>query len=142
MKYFVIEPEVAGGLGEYTILDTTVHPPNVRHLHYEFYGWLGDDIVESFPCLMISQRLAELLPSTLRGFELAEVEISKSDEFEELQPGQYLPAFMWLKVHGTVGVDDFSVAKDHRFVISELVRDIFHQVKITNCEFEDWEIQQ
>lgn len=43
-----IEPEVAGGLGEETQMDSTVHPPLVKKLHLEFEGWLGDDILETF----------------------------------------------------------------------------------------------
>lgn len=38
MKFFYIEPEVAGGFGERTRLDTTVHPPVVHELEYEFQG--------------------------------------------------------------------------------------------------------
>lgn len=40
MKYCVIEPEVAGGLGENTVIDQSVHPPKIARLHYNFEGWL------------------------------------------------------------------------------------------------------
>lgn len=46
--YKLIEPEVAGSLGKETELDSSVFPPHVKKLHYEFDGWLGDDILESF----------------------------------------------------------------------------------------------
>ena len=36
MKYFYIQPEVAGGLGKNTVMDRSVHPPIVSRLHYEF----------------------------------------------------------------------------------------------------------
>lgn len=42
VKYFYLEPEVSGGLGDDAIMDTGVHPPVVTRLHYEFDGWLGD----------------------------------------------------------------------------------------------------
>lgn len=42
MKYFYIEPEVAGGLGRNTVMNRAVHPPVVSKLHYHFDGWLGD----------------------------------------------------------------------------------------------------
>ena len=35
MKYVYVEPEVAGGLGQGTEMDTSVHPPVVRKLQYE-----------------------------------------------------------------------------------------------------------
>jgi hypothetical protein len=34
--FVYIEPEVAGGLGENTLLDVRTHPPVVTRLHYEF----------------------------------------------------------------------------------------------------------
>ena len=40
MKYYVLEPEVAGGLGENSIVDHSVVPFQVTRLHYEFEGWL------------------------------------------------------------------------------------------------------
>lgn len=42
-KFFALEPEVAGGLGPNTVMDRSVHPPRVSHLHYVFDGWMGDD---------------------------------------------------------------------------------------------------
>ncbi|WP_241280098.1 hypothetical protein [Chryseobacterium cucumeris] len=45
--YRFIEPEVAGGLGEQSQLDNSFLPPLIKNLHYEFEGWLGNDLVES-----------------------------------------------------------------------------------------------
>jgi hypothetical protein len=45
MKYFYVEPEVAGGLGERTVMDRSTHPPVVKRLHYQLEGWLGDAIL-------------------------------------------------------------------------------------------------
>ncbi len=65
MRYFYIEPEVSGELGEGTLMDTTVHPPKVEKLNYEFSSWLGDDLIESFPCYIVSERLAERLKKVI-----------------------------------------------------------------------------
>lgn len=46
MKFYSLEPEVAGSLGPGTVMDTAVHPPRVHKLHYESDGWSGDDILE------------------------------------------------------------------------------------------------
>ena len=52
MKLFVIEPEVAGEIGERTIYEnydaitTKGERPIISHLHFVFMGWLGDDILE------------------------------------------------------------------------------------------------
>jgi hypothetical protein len=54
-------PEVAGELGDLTLMDTSVHPPIVHRLHYVISSWSGDDIVEGFPCFMVSQQLASAI---------------------------------------------------------------------------------
>src|SRR3954454_10828086 len=59
--YFALEPEVAGQLGDTTMLDTSVHPPVIQRLEYRFDGWLGDDLLESFPCFVVTERLANEL---------------------------------------------------------------------------------
>jgi hypothetical protein len=58
VAFYILEPEVPGGVGPNTRMDTGVHPPRVSHLHYVFEGWLGDELVESFPCWMVTESLA------------------------------------------------------------------------------------
>lgn len=65
MRFLKLQPEVAGGLGAKTIMNTTVHPPSVSILEYEFDGWLGDDLLESFPCFVVSERLKNPLEEML-----------------------------------------------------------------------------
>lgn len=55
MKCFCIEPEVAGGIGEITVMDRSRHPPIVSKLHYCFDGWGGGVLLTSFPCFIITQ---------------------------------------------------------------------------------------
>ena len=57
-QYYIIEPEVAGGLGLNSNIDRTTFPPIVEKLHFVFEGWLGDPILESFPCFIVTDRLA------------------------------------------------------------------------------------
>ncbi|GGJ53754.1 hypothetical protein ALP32_02980 [Pseudomonas avellanae] len=45
MNYYHIEPEVAGSLGEQTVIDTESWPPKVSRLEYQFDGWLGDELL-------------------------------------------------------------------------------------------------
>lgn len=120
MAYFVLEPEVAGGLGPHTVMDRSVHPPVVTKLHYVFDGWLGDEIVESFPCFIVTVSLLEKLEDArLTGFEVDELEVSASDEFRDLLPETVLPKFVWLKVVGTAGMADVGMSRDHRLVVSD-----------------------
>ncbi|MFY9952572.1 MAG: hypothetical protein WAK54_05070, partial [Bradyrhizobium sp.] len=61
MEYFFVEPEVAGGLGPLTVMDTTTHPPIVSKLHYHFDGWLGNVLLETFPCFIVTDGARQAL---------------------------------------------------------------------------------
>jgi len=57
MRYFKVEPEIAGDFGDNTVLDTSTHPPKVHKLHYEIETWLGDPILETFLCFVTTDEL-------------------------------------------------------------------------------------
>jgi len=107
--HFVIKPEVAGGLGPMTKMDYTKAAPTVERLNYEFDGWLGDEVLTSYPCFIVTDRVrSELASLGVTGAEFEAVIITKSQTFEELYPGRSLPKFHWLKVHGRPGIDDIA----------------------------------
>lgn len=106
---YIIEPEVSGQIGEETIINNATHPPIVKFLHFIFYGWLGDDIIECFPVYLISERLKLSLDnSNLSGYKIKECKIEISDEFKLLQPNTALPNFKWFEIIGSSN-DDFSI---------------------------------
>jgi hypothetical protein len=120
MRYYFIEPEVAGGLGPQTVMEEGPNRPTVTDLHYVFDGWLGDEIVESTPCFIVTGRLADnIRDNGLTGTSTATVRIGRSETFDELYADRGLPEFVWLKVGGERNTDDFFVADDGRLVISE-----------------------
>lgn len=138
-KYFLIEPEVAGELGADTVMDTSVHPPRVSELHYELKGWLGDDLLESFPCFVVTDRCRGALEKErFAGCTFVPVKVTASDAFHELYPGRSLPAFHWLKVDGTGGRDDLGLSRDHRLVVSEEVLRLLKSLNIEHCDIEDF----
>ncbi|MBY5162879.1 hypothetical protein [Salsipaludibacter albus] len=109
MAGFRVRPEVAGELGDNTDMDTTVHPPVVRRLHHVFSGWLGDDIVESFPCYLVTTDLATAITEAgLSGAWIDEAEISLDPQFTTLEPEQAaaLPHRKWLRINGAADKDD------------------------------------
>ncbi|WP_394134306.1 hypothetical protein [Aliivibrio fischeri] len=137
MKFYYLEPEVSGSLGELTTINTSVHPPVVTKLHYEFEGWLGDDILESFPCFIISQKLKGFLDSSsLSGYQLNDVYVTRSDEFIEMYPNKELPTFYWLKITGKSGVDDFSISSDNRLVVSSMALKLLRKGNLDGSEVE------
>jgi hypothetical protein len=139
MKYFKIEPEVAGGFGENTIIDNTKHPPIISRLNYQFDGWSGDDILETFPCYIVTERLKnEIEKNKYSGCIFDDVEITKSQQFLDLFPYKKLPIFYWLKINGKPNYDDFWISEiDFFLIVSEKVVDILNKFSIENCDIEE-----
>jgi hypothetical protein len=135
MKYYYLEPEVAGGWGKNTVFDRIPGRPTVVHkLHYEFQGWLRDELLESTPCFIVSERVAREIEKTeLTGATFDEVEVTTSEQFRELNPNRQLPKFVWLKVDGKAGQDDLGTARDGRLVVSERALEIFREVGVTQA---------
>lgn len=137
--FFLIEPEVAGGLGENTVIHHDQVPPRVERLHYEFEGWLGDDLVESYPCFVVTRAMGEGLVRTgLTGFFLRDVEVSTSEVFRGLYPGRRLPEFRRHDVDGTPGEDDLGLDERARLVVSEKVLDVLRTGSLDNCAVTAW----
>jgi hypothetical protein len=131
---YVLQPEVPGELGDHTIMNTNVHPPIVEYLHFTFFGWLGDDLVECFPCFLVSDRLKQLLNrSDLKGFYFADCEIDSSEEFELLQPQVKLPVFTWLKVSNSAS-DDFFINSLFNLQVSEKAWAVLNNVNVSHCD--------
>ena len=137
--YIIIEPEVAGGLGEGTILDNNIHPPVVEKLNYEFVGWMGDDIIESFPCFIITERLKnKISEEKLSGVTFDEALITKSPEFFS-RYNEELPKFYWAKINGVFGLDDFAIGNDLRLTISEKAYETLKLFNVSHATFDEVE---
>ena len=135
----ILEPEVAGQLGAETVLETHVYPPHIKKLHFEFCGWLGDDIIESFPCYLVTERLKEEIEKIhLTGVILEDLKVTTSDNFKSLYPVAALPKFYWAKVIGGYTGDDFCLGTDYRFVVSEAANVLLRRFNIQHAVVEDW----
>lgn len=140
MKYFYVEPEVAGGLGERTQMDRSVQPPILNRLHYQLEGWLGDAILESFPAFVVTEDAKEaLLGVGATGATFDVVEVTVTDQFGELYPGRKLPLFAWLKPEGKAGRDDIAATADGRLVLSQRALDTLSGLGISNALVEPLE---
>ena len=133
--YHVVEPEVAGGWGKNTVFTRTPGKATVVHkLHYQFDGWLGDELLESTPCYIVTERLAhEIERAQLTGVRFDDVEVTTSGQFKELYPNRQLPKFVWLKVEGKPGQDDFGIAPGLQFVVSERALELLKRVGISHA---------
>jgi hypothetical protein len=139
MAFKKLRPEVAGGLGPDATIDNSVFPPRIRRLHYQFDGWLGDDLLETFPCFIVSSRLKEAIEQTgLSGFCFDDVHVSISEQFMDLHPGRRLPKFFWFKVTGKPGVDDFGVTAKQELVVSDKGISVLREFQVSHCEIIDY----
>jgi hypothetical protein len=138
MIYYKFSPEVAGGLGSKTILDNSTFPPKVNVLNYHFEGWLEDDILETFPCFIVTEKLKLYLDkSKLTGFTFSELLVTTSDTFKALYNNpQKLPNFFWLKVDGKIGIDDFTLSDLGELLISENAYKTLKKFNIKNASIE------
>jgi len=95
---------------------------------------LGDAILESFPAFIVIEEAKEtLLEMGATGATFDDVEVSVTDQFEELYPGRTLPSFAWLKPEGQAGQDDIGVAADGRLVISQRALDALRGLGISRA---------
>jgi hypothetical protein len=137
--YYSIEPDVPGGLGPETRYDRSGARLEVALLHYEFEDWFGDCLVTSSPCFMVTDAVArslEEIPATGCVFEQAKVTLSEN--FREFNPEVHLPDFVWLKVLGRPGVDDFGLSQALELIVSERVLRLFEQFGIPRAEYIEW----
>lgn len=151
MKLFILEPEVAGEIGEHTIYenyDAIVSKGEraiISHLHFVFMGWLGDDILETTPCFLVSEQLKKAIEtSDLTGYEFHNIEVSLSDEYQELYPYQELPCFYRLIPHGIINVQeemysnwngmDFCLTEKMYLVLSEKAMNILKDFHLEHAD--------
>jgi hypothetical protein len=135
MKYYHLEPEVAGGIGERTALDRSGHRLKATSLHYEFDGWLGDDLLAGHPSFIATRRLAEEIKlNRLTGVTPSHMETSRSITFETIYPGRQLPEFVWLKIAGKPGVDDFGLAGNGKLIVSAKALAVLRAFNLNHCD--------
>jgi hypothetical protein len=130
-----LEPEVAGELGGDTVLDRSAYPPTVGKLHYVLTGWLGDELLESFPCYIVTERVADAIQeAAFTGYIIDNLRLEVSDQFRELYPSRQVPPFRWLRITGEPNVDDFGMSEEHLLVVSDRALAILRQFTLNECD--------
>jgi hypothetical protein len=139
MKYYEIYPEVAGKIHEDCIIDVAARPIKISGMHYEFDGWLGDDLLTEAGYFILSEQLGKAMESAkLTGYEILDCKVSKSNQFKDIYPSRILPIFKWLKINGDFPKDDFWFSKETMMLnVSEDVLNVLNQFQISNCEIEE-----
>lgn len=120
-------------------MDTGVHPPRVSVVHYVLTDWLGDDIIESFPCYLVTPRLATALESSgLTGFRFDAARVTISEEAADRGITEK-PDFRWLVITGRPGDDDFGVLANGQAVVSDEALQALQQYTLNNCDIAPYE---
>lgn len=136
---YQVSPEVAGGLGPNTIMDRAQSPPKVERLHYVFVGWLGGEIVESYPSFLVSERIANAIRlAGLSGVSFGEVEVSIDPQFQLFDPKIVgsMPGWVWLQPDGSIGVDDFWVDEVAQLGVSSRAYELLSRFDVASAEFQ------
>lgn len=127
MKLYFLEPEVSGGHGELTVYGTEEDiakagiSGKVKFLHYEFEGWIGDDLLESTPAFIVSSKLeTQLENSNFKDYKIEKCLITTSVEFKEMYPSKEIPLFSRFIPLGKVEVEgeNFKNWSGHHFCLS------------------------
>jgi hypothetical protein len=136
-----LEPEVAGELGT----DTTFNYQNeVEFLHYDFHGWLGDELLEATPCFIVTENLAmNIQNEKLGGAIFKDLRITPSPLFNELYPDQTLPTFKHMVIFGKVRVndntffewsgDDFCLSNNSYLVVTNKALEVLKMRQFNYC---------
>jgi hypothetical protein len=135
MRYYNVQPEVAGHWGKNTVVDRSVNPPEIRKLHYIFDDWSRDPLLESYPCFIVVVELSQAIErARLTGVRFASVETSASQQLTRVAPGFRLPEFRWMQVLGRPGEDDFGISKDRILVASERALELLRRFGMSHAE--------
>lgn len=139
MPFYLLSPEVAGGWGPNIQARRDTHPPIVTHMHYEFEGWSGDDLLTTFPEFVVTDRLAAALESsTLTGFRLGSVEVSAGGMWEQMYADRPLPPCRWLQVSGKACQADLGKTALADLVVSAPALELLRSFTLSACTVQPW----
>ncbi len=147
-ELYLLKPEVAGGWGNATTVerDNLGVTKRITHLDYEFSGWLGDDLLTTSPCFIVSEPLHKAIASSnLSGVSFEPITISKSQEFIDLYGDRQLPLFTRLIPHGQVTLQnstritewsnlDFSIGGKTKLIVTQEALNLIQKFQLNHCE--------
>jgi hypothetical protein len=156
MSMFRLSPEVAGQIGEKSVILNRQEreagsdaPPKISLLEYVFDGWLGDDLIEAWPCFLLTRRVHDaILTSNLTGVEFKTPILSKSQLFLDLHPSKVLPDFDWIVPLGRVATNDsmtfcnwtshdFCLNQRNDLVVTDRALSVLRKFSLAHCKIQE-----
>lgn len=131
---FRLDPQVAGELGEGTVLDGSTHPPRVSQVVYVLDQPDADEFIQSFPVFLVSTNLGSRLQNAgLTGFELSGAIVRPSDNYLAIYGDVPLPQYLWLQVTGTAEETDCWLDESLQVCVSDRMMAIMELVTLSDC---------
>jgi len=119
-------------------MSTEVHPPRVEHLHYEVQGWLGDDLLDSTPCFLISPELAAIGPQAgCTGLRTDDARVTITPDAAPIVDPR-VTSFLWLQPQGQPGQDDLALDATASLVVTDRALDVMRRFNLDHCDITEW----
>lgn len=134
-KYQAVQPEVVVGLGKRTeFLEKEPPFKTVATLHLLLEDWLGDDLMECYPCYIATEELKTNLENTeFTGFEFVHMIVTIDDNFKEnYQLDKPLPNFYQMKIVGVEGRYDIFIGESNVLSIENQFLNYLQKTSTTN----------
>ena len=146
MNYYLLKPEVAGELGEGSeLVYEGGSLKEVTFLEYNFMGWLGDELLTTHPCFIVTESLQnDIMLYDLTGVTFRDIAMTFSDEFYELYGDKKLPRFVQIICNTSYEDNadnlqyDFYYNKYKRMIVSEKALNVLKQHRMDMCNIESY----
>lgn len=131
---YCLDPQVAGELGDGTVLDSSTHPPQVSKVDYVLDQSDADELIQSFPVYLVSTNLAPRLQDAgLTGFELSGATVRPSDNYLAIYGNVPPPEYLWLQVTGTAGEADCWLDESAQLCVSDRMMTVIEAAGLSDC---------
>jgi hypothetical protein len=133
---YVIEPLVAGELGDGTDLDPSTHPPRVSSVEYVLDAPVEEDLIESFPVFLVSEELERRIQEAgLRGISLEDARVVPSPEYIEIYGDAPHKQYRWMKLDQAEDPDAW-LGEDLRLNVTDRMMEMLQSLNISNADVE------
>ncbi|MCH5345343.1 MAG: hypothetical protein J1E64_15055 [Acetatifactor sp.] len=145
MNYYILNPEVAGELGDGSdLVYEGGKIKEVSFLEYNFMGWQGDELLSTHPCFIVTESLQnDIILNNLTGVKFKEISMTFSDEFYDMCGDVKIPQFVQIICNASYEDNagdlqyDFYYNKYKEIIVSERALSVLRQHKIDMCIIEN-----
>ena len=140
--FYVLLPECPGAPSKDVKLDRSSKPTKIvdERLRLEFDSWSGSALVEPWHCHCVTEPLRhDIENAQLTGCRFVPVVVYTTALFyEDYSEEDMLPTFYWMKVDGTLEIDDFSLSEEGYLVVSDQALEVVLLHPLEACEVEPY----